>query len=156
MDRYDPYTDKFISDVPNTNVWDTISRQAALVAVKDALMAWSYMPEWRDEKILEAIAELPSAQPTSSKMEQVPTRCNLIDRQAAIKKILGQPPEPHYPSWYAEQIMELPPAVPKTGKWIDHRDEGYVECPFCRSATNCDGNIDELHYCFSCGAKMEG
>ena len=42
---------------------DTISRQAALVAVKDALMAWSYMPKWRDEKILEAIAELPSAQP---------------------------------------------------------------------------------------------
>ncbi len=79
-----------------------------------------------------------------------------ISRQAAIEKILGQPPEPHYPSWYAEQIRELPPAVPKTGKWIDHRDEGYVECPFCRSATNCDGNIDELHYCFSCGAKMEG
>ena len=42
---------------------DCISRQAALVAVKDALMAWSYMPEWRDEKILEAIAELPPAQP---------------------------------------------------------------------------------------------
>ena len=42
---------------------DCISRQAALVAVKDALMAWSYMPEWRDEKILEAIAELPPTQP---------------------------------------------------------------------------------------------
>ena len=42
---------------------DTISKKAVLVAVKDALMAWSYMPEWRDEKILKAIAELPSAQP---------------------------------------------------------------------------------------------
>ena len=81
---------------------------------------------------------------------------DLISRQQAYNLIMGQPPEPHYPSWYAEQIRELPPAVPKTGKWIDHRDEGYVECPFCRSATNCDGNIDELHYCFSCGAKMEG
>ena len=49
------------SEIPNSS--DTISRQAALVAVKDALMAWSYMPEWRDEKILEAIAELPPAQP---------------------------------------------------------------------------------------------
>ena len=49
---------------------DTISRQAALVAVKDALMAWSYMPEWRDEKILEAIAELPPAQP--EQLEQCP------------------------------------------------------------------------------------
>lgn len=42
----------------------------------------------------------------------------------------------------------------KTGKWIDYSDEGYVECPFCHSATNCDGNKDELHYCFSCGADM--
>ena len=44
----------------------------------------------------------------------------------------------------------------KTGKWIDYSDEGYVECPFCHSATNCDGNKDELHYCFSCGADMRG
>lgn len=36
----------------------------------------------------------------------------LISRQAAINKILGQPPEPHYPSWYAEQIKELPSAQP--------------------------------------------
>lgn len=44
----------------------------------------------------------------------------------------------------------------KTGKWIDYAEDGYVECPFCHSATNCDGNVDELHFCFSCGAKMEG
>ena len=42
----------------------------------------------------------------------------------------------------------------KRGKWIDYTDEGFVECPFCHSATNCDGNKDELHYCFSCGARM--
>lgn len=42
---------------------ELVSRQVALVAIKDALMAWSYMPEWRDEKIIEAIAELPSTQP---------------------------------------------------------------------------------------------
>lgn len=39
---------------------ELVSRQAVLVALNDALMAWSYMPEWRDEKILEAIAELPT------------------------------------------------------------------------------------------------
>lgn len=44
----------------------------------------------------------------------------------------------------------------KTGKWIDYAEDGYVECPFCHSATNCDGNIEELHFCFSCGAMMEG
>ena len=42
---------------------ELVSRQAILVAVKYALMAWSYMPEWRDEKIIEAIAELPPIQP---------------------------------------------------------------------------------------------
>ena len=43
----------------------------------------------------------------------------------------------------------------KTGKWIDCSDEGYVECPFCGHATTCEDNIDELHYCFYCGARME-
>ena len=38
---------------------------------------------------------------------------DLIRRQVAIDTILGQPPEPHYPSWYAEQIKELPPAEPQ-------------------------------------------
>ena len=37
---------------------EQISKKAALVAVKDALMAWSYMPEWRDEKILEAQGQM--------------------------------------------------------------------------------------------------
>jgi len=57
-----------------------------------------------------------------------------------------------------EAVRNQPSAQPerKTGKWIDHSDEGYVECPFCHSATNCDGNKDELHYCFSCGADMRG
>ena len=52
---------------------------------------------------------------------------------------------------------EEPPAQPerKRGKWIDYSEDGYVECPFCHSATNCDDNIDELHFCFSCGARME-
>lgn len=54
---------------------DLISRQAVLVAVKDALMAWSYMPEWRDEKILKAIAELPPAEPKTGKW--------IIDRSGA-------------------------------------------------------------------------
>ena len=56
------------------------------------------------------------------------------------------------------KMRKLPSAQPerKKGKWIDYTDDGYVECPFCHSATNCDGNKDELHYCFSCGADMRG
>ena len=51
-------------------------------------------------------------------------------------------------------IKDLPSVQPRKGNWIDYSDEGYVECPVCHSATNCDGNKDELHYCFSCGAEL--
>lgn len=41
------------------------------------------------------------------------------------------------------------------GEWIDHsEDYGYAECPYCHELTNCDGNIDELHYCWHCGSKL--
>lgn len=80
----------------------------------------------------------------------------LISRQAAIKKILGQPPEPHYPSWYAEQIKELPPAEPKMGKWIYKNDlitvpGGYWECSECKEGRL----LYEANFCPNCGAKME-
>ena len=38
---------------------------------------------------------------------------DLISRQAAIDAIMGQPPEAHYPSWYAAQIEKLPAAQPE-------------------------------------------
>ena len=44
----------------------------------------------------------------------------------------------------------------KTGRWISYIEDGYLECPFCGAATNCDGDESELHFCFSCGAKMIG
>ena len=44
----------------------------------------------------------------------------------------------------------------KEGEWIDHSNEGYVECPFCGSCTTCEDNIDELHFCFNCGNKLTG
>lgn len=56
----------------------------------------------------------------------------------------------------AEQMIHaLPSVTHKSGKWIDYRDDGFVECPFCGHATNCEDNIDELHYCFYCGACMK-
>lgn len=35
-----------------------------------------------------------------------------ISRKAALNEIMGQPPELHYPSWYADQIRQLPPIQP--------------------------------------------
>lgn len=55
---------------------------------------------------------------------------------------------------YMSSIPSVTPIRPK-GHWINHSDEGYVECPKCGSATNCDDNINDLHFCFSCGAEME-
>ena len=89
---------------------------------------------------------------------------DLISRKALIDAL-------HY--WFADGFSEdkwwnsthvlasiegLPSAQPeqKNGKWIDCQDDGYVECPFCHAATTCDDNIDDLHYCYSCGAKMGG
>ena len=53
-----------------------------------------------------------------------------ISRQMAIDTIMGQPPEPHYPSWYAAQIEKLPAAQPdhnadisEINKFIDGLEE---------------------------------
>ena len=84
---------------------------------------------------------------------------DLISRQAAIEVASRECHELRGIFSYIEHgLKELPSTEPerKKGKWIDYTDEGFVECPFCHSATNCDGNKDELHYCFSCGADMRG
>ena len=40
------------------------------------------------------------------------------------------------------------------GEWLDHSEDGFVECPICGHWTTCEDNIDELHYCWNCGAYM--
>ena len=67
-----------------------------------------------------------------------------------IKYLHGEMPEEEF-------VKALPSVTParKKGHWIDHSDEGFVECSECGSCTNCDGNISDLHFCFSCGANMD-
>ena len=48
---------------------------------------------------------------------------DMISRQAAIDMILGQPPEPHYPSWYAEQIKNLPSTQPEPCEDVVSREK---------------------------------
>ena len=48
--------------------------------------------------------------PDRCPLTEIKTDVDTISRQAAIDAIMGQPPEPHYPSWYAEQIKALPSA----------------------------------------------
>jgi hypothetical protein len=101
-----------------------------------------------------------------------------IERKAAMKAILGQPPEPHYPEWYYRNIKELPAAdVVEVvhGEWIikseihkmfdDVDEEMYVECPFCKRTYYVPQTYDEEEiiayareqypFC-NCGAKMDG
>ena len=78
---------------------------------------------------------------------------DLISRQAAIDTIMGQPPEPHYPSWYAAQIEKLPAAQPETATITIGRTRGGVvmwyECDACGEP------IDQKDcYCRNCGRKL--
>lgn len=83
-------------------------------------------------------------------LEQEP--CEDVISREYLKKIAQSEGAYGYVSAY--DIATAPSVTHKSGKWIDYRDDGFVECPFCEHATTCEDNIDELHYCFYCGAKM--
>ena len=38
------------------------------------------------------------------------------------------------------------------GEWIDHWDNGYVECPFCHKQIT----GGDLNFCVKCGADLRG
>lgn len=95
-----------------------------------------------------------------------------IEKQAALDAILREPPDAHYPSWYAAKIKVLPAAdvVPVVhGRWEEYTRSRYIGCdeygdpryvdgvvyycsnPRCRRRT-----VIKERYCPSCGAKMDG
>ena len=68
---------------------------------------------------------------------------DLISRQMAVETIMGQPPEPHYPSWYAAQIEGLPPAQPEIIRCKDCKywridSEGERYCDRIVGVLGCD------------------
>lgn len=85
---------------------------------------------------------------------------DLISREAlkayARKVLYGDHPTNTLLIRMFDEIIDNAPsdADRPQGMWIDHSEDGYVECPFCEHLTNCEDNIDELHYCWNCGAKM--
>ena len=86
---------------------------------------------------------------------------DLISKQEAIDTIMGQPPEPHYPSWYAAQIEGLPPAQPerKTGRWIFGFNNQYLEKYYYCSNCGCRKYTEDEpsdYFCSHCGADMRG
>lgn len=97
-----------------------------------------------------------------------------IEKQAALDAILREPPDAHYPSWYAERIKALPAA--------DVVSVVHGRCPICSGrkilTQDCDNGysvevdaefgemsiwqgdtcltVISIDYCPNCGAKMDG
>lgn len=71
----------------------------------------------------------------------------LIDNAPAVNTFTTRDLEDAYIRGRDPKILQ--------GEWIDHSEDcGYVECPVCGHLTNCEDNIDELHYCWNCGSRI--
>lgn len=155
--------------------FDCISRQAAIDAF------WKLDVELRPsamDAVVDMLKSLPTAEPNRASCKQVTGKLDLIDRQDAIDAIMSEPPDAHYPSWYADILKELPSASTdlstfsdklwkiayergrkegrKKGKWIDEKKDSisllvWGECSIC-------GYDSAIHYCFcpNCGSYNGG
>ncbi len=87
-----------------------------------------------------------------------------IEREAAIAAITSDPPDAHYPHWYADKIKAITAADVATarhGRWIKESDGG-TRCSFCnKRVRDVTGGWDEpvdlsdMPYCPKCGARMD-
>ena len=116
---------------------DLISREALKKAIDDAYKEYDgYAPEDLSrfaERVDEEIDNAPT-------VENITIFCENADEKT-IEDLKVE----------LERVKtELRPQ----GEWKDYSEDGYVECPICNCLTNCDDNIDELHYCWNCGAKL--
>ena len=79
-----------------------------------------------------------------------------IEREAAIAAITSDPPDAHYPHWYADKIKAIPAAdvAPvRPGRWITVGVNYYRRISQC---TNCCAKYDfRPKYCPNCGARMD-
>ena len=83
-----------------------------------------------------------------------------INREAAMRAVLGEPTDAHYPGWYAAILMELPAAdvAPVVhGRWAHLGGDEWC-CSACGFVITTEGSWDKPNkkYCDDCGAKMDG
>ena len=144
---------------------DLISREEAIKAVKFYETFCDPYP-----RVIEALEELPSAQPETN-CSEIPNNSDLISRQAAIDAL-----DKRFDSVPMEQtteilmlrkdLRELPSSQPRRGKWIygEHESamcDGY-RCDKCGFFVPWDYQhkfidfIKDYNYCPSCGADMRG
>lgn len=106
-----------------------------------------------NKEVWHALEEAPTIEPDG----------DTISRRAAILAITGEPPEAHYPSWYAERIKSLPSSEPKTGKWeIKTETDEYglkrpkLVCSKCEKEPVAWDLTELFEFCPNCGADMRG
>lgn len=85
-----------------------------------------------------------------------------IEREAAIEVIMSEPPDAHYPQWYADKIKAISAddvAQVRHGRWIDRidNDTPMHECSVCgaRAVKGLYEYENPNRYCYHCGARMD-
>lgn len=81
-----------------------------------------------------------------------------IPKTAVLEAILSQPPDAHYPAWYAEQIasIQASPVRPAEAAWWEHTRLAGFNLPDC-TCSACGLRVkQESLYCPGCGSFMVG
>lgn len=79
-----------------------------------------------------------------------------IEREAAIESIMSEPPDSHYPQWYADKIKNIPAtdvAPVRHGRWIEYQIPPIICCSNCDWATGIEEK--NFQHCPNCGARMD-
>lgn len=145
-----------LHDVPDTNVGDMISRQAAIKAIEDLQDCYNGFSDTYDKAcIIGALEEVPSAQ-QRWKPDEWCTDCSEYDHERnccprfnrVIRKTLEEQQEWKTGKW---RIGTIPPSVgthcDNCGwAWADHIDAVKL---------NKTLSLIKTRYCPNCGARME-
>ena len=86
-----------------------------------------------------------------------------IEREAAIEAIMCEPPDAHYPQWYADKIKAIPSADVahvRHGIWLSwdelHSGNTLAKNVLGVFCSECILQSDsKTHFCPNCGAKMD-
>lgn len=79
-----------------------------------------------------------------------------VPLDSVIDLIMGEPPDAHYPSWYADKIKSLSKsdlAFVSFSEWVDDEDPNSFKCKNCKYKVN---RWNNTRYCPNCGARMVG
>ena len=88
-----------------------------------------------------------------------------IEKGAAIAAIMSEPPDAHYPHWYADKIKSISAAdvePVRHGRWIMGTSEnglqaGHRKCSRCGEIVKYGYSLYGVHnFCNYCGARMDG